>query len=118
MYRDQPPTPPASSHTVHPRDSGDDPNEDDPSADHSSSPPPFPRDAAELRYRGMHLTLCGRALHLVLWLASHQERLNATASERGQVWITWTGHGVRAHDSLLSGLSGGRLTAILTAKAS
>src|SRR5258708_7966565 len=100
MYHDQPPTPTASSQAVHPRDSADDPNASDPSAteDHPSSPPPFPRDAAELRYRGMRLSLSGRALHLVLWLAGHQDRLNATASERGQVWITWKGEGLHSID--------------------
>jgi hypothetical protein len=100
MYRDLPSTPTPSSQAVHSRDSGDDPDESDPAAsgDHPASPPPFPRDAAELRYRGMRLTLCGRALHLVLWLAGHQDRLNATASERGQIWMTWKGEGLRSID--------------------
>lgn len=37
--------------------------------------------------------LSGRVLLLVLWLARHQERINALAPEAGQVWMSWKGTG-------------------------
>lgn len=47
----------------------------------------------ELRYRGVHVRLHGRALRLILWLAGHQARINEMAPERGQLWLTWKGEG-------------------------
>lgn len=55
-------------------------------------------DTGELRYEGARLTLRGRALRLMLWLAAHQSRINETAPESGQIWLTWKGDGPRSID--------------------
>lgn len=47
----------------------------------------------ELHYGGARLSVEGRALRLMLWLANHQGRINAVASESGQLWLTWKGDG-------------------------
>lgn len=47
----------------------------------------------ELRCAGLRLPLTGRTLRLVVWLAAQQARINATAAERGQLWLTWKGAG-------------------------
>jgi hypothetical protein len=52
--------------------------------------------SAELRYRDMRLLLSGRTLRLVLWIAARQSRLNGTAPECGQLWLTWKGEGERS----------------------
>lgn len=52
----------------------------------------------ELRYDGIHVRLRGRALRLILWLAGHQTRINETAPESGQLWLTWKGEGPRSID--------------------
>lgn len=52
----------------------------------------------ELRYGGMRMRLRGRALRLILWLAGHQTRINDTAPESGQIWLTWKGDGPRSID--------------------
>jgi|GEM_PF-1074486 len=48
---------------------------------------------ADLRCEGMRVTLRGRALRLILWLAAHQSRINESAPESGQIWLTWKGEG-------------------------
>jgi hypothetical protein len=53
-------------------------------------------DEAELRCAGMRMTLRGRALSLILWLASHQTRINESAPECGQIWLTWKGNGPKS----------------------
>lgn len=55
-----------------------------------------PPDVAELVIGEATIAMSGRVLHLVLWLARHQERINALAPEAGQVWMTWKGHGARS----------------------
>jgi hypothetical protein len=52
----------------------------------------------ELRYGSHHVRLRGRALRLILWLAGHQRRINETAPESGQIWLTWKGEGPRSID--------------------
>ncbi len=47
----------------------------------------------ELRVGGQRVTLRGRALRLILWLAWHQGRVNAVAPESGQLWMSWKGEG-------------------------
>jgi hypothetical protein len=57
-------------------------------------------DATEgmLCYGGARWPLSGRALRLMLWLAARQQGINAIASERGQLWITWKGNGPHSID--------------------
>ena len=57
-----------------------------------------PIGVGELRYRGRRIVLRGRALRLILWLAVRQNRLNETAPESGQLWLTWKGEGLRSID--------------------
>jgi hypothetical protein len=57
-----------------------------------------PIEVGELRYRGRRIVLRGRALRLILWLAVRQNRLNETAPESGQLWLTWKGEGLRSID--------------------
>ena len=52
----------------------------------------------ELRYGGVRMRLRGRALRLILWLAGHQTRINETAPESGQIWLTWKGEGPQSID--------------------
>lgn len=52
----------------------------------------------ELRYGGVRMRLRGRALRLILWLAAHQTRINETAPESGQIWLTWKGEGPQSID--------------------
>lgn len=47
----------------------------------------------ELRCGGARVTLAGRSLRLIVWLATHQERINQSAEESGQLWLTWKGVG-------------------------
>ena len=47
----------------------------------------------ELRYGQARLPVAGRALHLIAWLAAHQERINQCGAESGQLWLTWKGDG-------------------------
>lgn len=48
---------------------------------------------AEIICGETRFALSGRVLLLVLWLARHQERINALAPDAGQVWMTWKGQG-------------------------
>jgi len=52
----------------------------------------------ELWCGGVRWPLRGRALRLILWLATRQGRINEVASESGQLWITWKGNGPRSID--------------------
>jgi hypothetical protein len=52
----------------------------------------------ELRFGGHRVRLRGRALRLILWLAGHQSRINETAPESGQIWLTWKGDGPHSID--------------------
>ena len=52
----------------------------------------------ELRYGSLRMHLRGRALRLILWLAGHQTRINETAPESGQIWLTWKGEGPQSID--------------------
>jgi hypothetical protein len=52
----------------------------------------------ELRFGSQRVRLRGRALSLILWLAGHQRRINETALESGQIWLTWKGEGPRSID--------------------
>ena len=52
----------------------------------------------ELRYGSHRVRLRGRALRLILWLAGHQTRINETAPESGQIWLTWKGKGPHSID--------------------
>jgi len=47
----------------------------------------------ELRYGQARVRVAGRVLRLIAWLAAHQERINQSASESGQLWLTWKGDG-------------------------
>lgn len=49
--------------------------------------------AGELRYGGARAPITGRALRLIAWLAARQERINQSAEESGQLWLTWKGDG-------------------------
>ena len=40
--------------------------------------------------------LGGRTLRLILWLVTHQARINATAAENGQLWLTWKGENTQS----------------------
>jgi hypothetical protein len=44
-------------------------------------------------YAGQRFWLRGRALRLILWVATHQQQINEVAGERGQLWLTWKGSG-------------------------
>ena len=57
-----------------------------------------PTGTGELRYRGLRVHLSGRALRLILWIAARQTRLNETAPESGQLWLSWKGDGQRSID--------------------
>jgi hypothetical protein len=57
-----------------------------------------PIGVGELCYRGRRIVLRGRALRLIVWLAARQNRLNETAPESGQLWLTWKGEGLRSID--------------------
>ena len=52
----------------------------------------------ELRCGGQRVRLWGRALRLIIWLAGHQARINETAPESGQIWLTWKGDGPHSID--------------------
>lgn len=52
----------------------------------------------DLRFGDVHVVLQGRALRLILWIAGHQTRLNQTADESGQLWLTWKGDGPHSID--------------------
>jgi hypothetical protein len=52
----------------------------------------------ELRCGGLRWPIAGRTLRLMLWLATRQQRINAVASESGQLWITWKGSGPHSID--------------------
>lgn len=52
----------------------------------------------DLRVDGHRVRLRGRTLSLILWLAGHQTRINETAPESGQIWLTWKGSGPRSID--------------------
>ena len=52
----------------------------------------------ELRCGGQRVRLRGRALRLIIWLAGHQTRINETAPESGQIWLTWKGDGPHSID--------------------
>jgi hypothetical protein len=52
----------------------------------------------ELRCGGHRVRLRGRALRLIIWLAGHQTRINETAPESGQIWLTWKGDGPHSID--------------------
>ena len=52
----------------------------------------------ELRCGGQRVRLGGRALRLIIWLAGHQTRINETAPESGQIWLTWKGDGPHSID--------------------
>lgn len=60
--------------------------------------PGLPATTGELRCGGVRLALSGRTLRLVLWLAAHQTRVNETAGESGQLWLTWKGEGLQSVD--------------------
>ncbi|GAC1448149.1 MAG: hypothetical protein PVSMB4_04840 [Ktedonobacterales bacterium] len=53
---------------------------------------------ALLVYEGRRLALHGRTLKLILWVASRQRRINETAPEAGQLWMTWKGAGAHSID--------------------
>lgn len=48
---------------------------------------------AELRIGMQTLPVSGRTLRLILWLVRHQARINETAPDTGQIWLTWKGDG-------------------------
>jgi hypothetical protein len=50
-------------------------------------------ECGELRWGATRVALRGRALRLILWLAGHQTRINSTAPDCGQLWLTWKGEG-------------------------
>ncbi len=50
----------------------------------------------ELRCGGARVRVVGRALRLIAWLASRQERINQCAEESGQLWLTWKGDGAQS----------------------
>ncbi len=52
----------------------------------------------ELRCGEQRVRLWGRALRLIIWLAGHQTRINETAPDSGQIWLTWKGDGPRSID--------------------
>lgn len=52
--------------------------------------------SGEFEYRGNHVELRGRALRLVLWIAAHQARLNATSAENGYLSLSWKGESAQS----------------------
>ncbi len=67
-------------------------------AQRGDSTTPEAVEIGELSSGGRSWTLSGRALRLILWLAGRQQCINAVASERGQLWITWKGGGPNSID--------------------
>ena len=68
-----------------------------PNTPHTASPTtPSSDDAGELRYCGRRLTLRGRVLRLILWLAARQRNINEIAPDAGQMWITGKGNGLHS----------------------
>jgi hypothetical protein len=61
--------------------------------------PPFA--PGELCCGGVRWPLSGRVLHLMVWLAARQQRINEMAAESGQLWITWKGNGPRSIDGAM-----------------
>lgn len=52
-----------------------------------------PSAEGELRCGQARARVTGRTLQLIVWLATHQERINQSATESGQLWLTWKGDG-------------------------
>jgi hypothetical protein len=50
-------------------------------------------ETAVLVYHGQRITLQGRTLKLMLWVAERQWRINRTAPGAGQLWMSWKGDG-------------------------
>lgn len=50
----------------------------------------------ELQYGGGRLLLRGRALRLIVWIATRQKLINAAAAQDGQLRLTWKGESERA----------------------
>lgn len=61
--------------------------------DRDADGPDEGRDEGTLAYHNRRVTLHGRALKLILWVASRQQRINNTAPSAGQLWLTWKGDG-------------------------
>ncbi|MEO7002247.1 MAG: hypothetical protein ABI068_10490 [Ktedonobacterales bacterium] len=59
--------------------------------------------SGELRCEGACWRLNGRTLRLAIWLATHQARINAAASECGQLWLTWKDGGKSGAAHAISG---------------
>lgn len=50
-------------------------------------------DEGTLVYHNLRVAVRGRALKLILWVASRQKRINDTAPTAGQLWMSWKGDG-------------------------
>lgn len=50
-------------------------------------------DTGELRLGETRLTVRGRALRLMFWLAEHQATINFSAPRTGQLSLSWKGDG-------------------------
>ena len=64
-----------------------------PSSAHKRVPTPRGPECAELRIGTARFSVSGRALHLMLWIAGHQDRINDAAWDNGELWLTWKGQG-------------------------
>lgn len=49
------------------------------------------RERGTVSYAGQHHAVHGRALALVLWIAHHQDRVNESRAQAGQLFATWKG---------------------------
>jgi hypothetical protein len=58
-------------------------------------------EAVLLVYDGRRIGLRGRTLKLILWVAGRQARINETAADVGQLWLTWKGDGLQSIDGTL-----------------
>lgn len=55
-------------------------------------------DEGTLVYHNLRVAVRGRALKLILWVASRQKRINETAPTAGQLWMSWKGDGPQSID--------------------
>src|SRR5690348_7791422 len=60
-----------------------------PGASMRRPPAPIQYMTAELCIGARRIYVRGRILGIVLWLITHQDRVNARTANAGQLWLTW-----------------------------
>lgn len=60
-----------------------------PGASMRRPPAPVQYMSAELCIGARRIYVRGRILGIVLWLITHQDKVNARAARAGQLWLTW-----------------------------